>query len=552
MKKRILLVATSTLLAVSMMFTGCGTKADKKDGASPAPAATAQDQAPSGGSITMNLAAEPKNLNSILCTDSGSGTVLLHTIEGLTRLDKDGNPAPAMAESWTVSDNGMKYTFKLRDAKWSDGTAVTADDFKYGFTQLLTKEVASEYAYIGYYIKNGEEYNTGKAKAEDLGIKVVDPKTLEITLSRPAPFFPAMMAFYSFSPVNKAFYEKQDNGKKYFAEATNMIFNGPYMIKEWKHEESITLVKNPNYWNAKNIKLDEIKMLMIKDSNAMLNAFNAGQLDAVALSGTQVPQVKGQGKEVLNYLDGGTWYIEFNLNEKFLNNVNIRQALALAIDRQSFVTNVLKNNAQPAMQFTNPAIKGLKDPFSKEVGPQFKDNDVAKAKELYEKGLKELGLDKAPKVDFIANDSDTAKLQSQALQEMWKKNLGLEVTITSLTPKDRLDRMTKKQFSLVLAGWSADYNDAISFLDVFETGNGNNHTSYSSKDYDSLLKKAQTEADPAKRNDYLKQMEVLLMKDMPIAPVFFNSRDYTVQPKLKGVIRKWRQDWDFTNAYLQK
>lgn len=548
MKKRILLVATSVVLAMSMLVTGCGNKTAENKGdtaATTAPAAT-------GGKIAINLGSEPPQMNSILTTDSTSGNVQRAVFEGLTRLGKDGKPIPGIAEKWETSTDGLKWTFTLRDAKWSDGTALTAEDFRYGIIQLLKKDNASEYAYLGYYIKNGEEFNKGTAKEEDVGVKVLDPKKLEITLAKPAPFFLDLLAFHSFLPVNKAFYEKQDGGKKYGAEAANMIYDGPYMIKEWKHDDSVTLVKNPNYWNAKETKLDEIKMLMIKDSNAALNSFNAGELDMVGLSGTQVSQVEQAGGKVTSYPDGSSWYMEFNLKDKVMANANIRKALSAAIDRNSFTKNVLKNKSVPATSFTDPTIFGEKQSFAKEIGTLVKDNDATAAKDFLAKGLQELGLDKAPKIEMIADDTDTAKRDTQALQEMWRKNLGIEVTISNMPFKARLQKMTSKDFQMVMAGWSADYNDPISFLDMFETGNGNNHTSYTSADYDKLLKAAQNEKDAKKRMDTLKQMEKKLMDDMPITPIYWRYRDYTTSTRLQGVVRQWNQDIDLTWAYVTK
>lgn len=555
MKKRILMVATSLALALSMLATGCG-KTDKTPGTNtPAPTGAAGTTAPAaaGGKITINLGSEPPQMNPILSTDSTSGNVQRHVFEGLTRLGKDSKPIPGIAEKWEKSPDGLKWTFTLRDAKWSDGSAITADDFKYSFLTLLKKDTAAEYAYLGYYIKNGEAFNKGTAKEEDVGIKVLDPKKLELTLEKPAPFLLDLMAFHAFMPVKKDFYEKQDGGKKYGAEADKMLFNGPYIVKEWKHEDSMVLEKNPNYWNAKEIKLDEVKMMMIKDSNTALNTFKAGEIDMIGLTGDQVNLVKTEGKTPVVYDDGSSWYFEFNVKDKVMSNLNIRKALAGAIDRKAFVTGVLKNNSKPAYSFTNPVIfddKGAS--FAATVGAPFvKDNDP-EAKALFEKGLKELGLDKAPKIEMIGDDTDTARKYMQAFQEMWKKNLGFEVTLTNIPFKARLERMTNKDFSIVMAGWSADYNDPMSFLDMFETGNGNNHTFYSNPEYDKMVKSAQNEADAAKRMATLREMEKTLMTELPIAPIYFRSRDYVTSPKLKGVVRTAGQDIDLYWAYLEK
>lgn len=547
MKKRILLVATSVVLAMSMLVTGCSTKTADKTGtaATTAPAA--------GGKIAINLGTEPPQMNSFLSTDSTSGDVQRIVFEGLTKLGKDGKVIPGIAEKWETSSDGLKWTFTLRDSKWSDGTPLTAEDFRYGIIQLLKKDNAAEYAYLGYYIKNGEEFNKGTAKEEDVGVKVLDPKKLEITLAKPAPFILDLMAFHVFLPVNKAFFEKQDGGKKYGAEAANMIYNGPYMIKEWKHDDSLTLVKNPNYWNAKDTKLDEIKMTMIKDSNTALNSFFAGDLDMVGLNGSaQVSQVESKGGKVTSFPDGACFYLEFNTKDKVLGNVNIRKALSAALDRGSFTKNVLKNKSLPATSFTDPTIYGEKESFAKEIGTLVKDNDTTAAKDFLAKGLKELNLTSVPKIEMIADDTDTAKRDSQAFQEMWKKNLGIDVTISNMPFKARLEKMKNKDFQIVIAGWSADYNDPVSFLDMFETGNGNNHSQYSNADYDKMLKSVQNNADAKKRMDTLKDMEKKLMDDMPVAPIYWRYRDYTTSDRLQGVVRQFNQDIDLSWAYVTK
>lgn len=551
MKKKILLAATSLMLTFSMLVTGCGTTqkpSDNKGTNTPT-----QTAAPSGPQkVTINLGSEPPQMNPILSTDSTSGNVMRHVYEGLVRLGKDGKPIPGVAEKWESADNGMKWTFTLRDAKWADGSPITAEDFKFTYITMLKKETAAKYAYLAYYIKNAEAFYQGKVKEDEVGIKVLDPKKLEITLEKPAPFILDLLAYKTFYPVQKSFYEKQDGGKKFGAEAANMSYNGPWMIKEWKHEDSIVLVKNPNYWNAKEIKLDEIKMLMIKDSNTALNTFRAGDADMIGLTGDQVNMVKADGLTPVSYQDGSSWYFEFNLKDKVMSNLNIRKALTYSIDRNTFIKGVLKNNSLPATGLTNPVIFDDKgDSFAKGLGNMVKDNDAAGSKELFEKGLKELGLDKAPKIELVVDDTDAAKKNAQAFQEMWKKTLGFEITITSIPFAARLERMTNKDFSIVMAGWSADYNDPISFLDMLETNGGNNHTSYADPEYDKMIKAAQTEKDKTKRMDILKQMEKKLMADLPLGPIYFRQRDYVTKPYFKGIVRQFGQDIDMYWAYVE-
>lgn len=524
------------ILALSLVTSGCGVN--------------------SGGSasgpqkLTINIGTEPPQMNTILSTDSTSHDIQRHVFEGLSKLDKTGKPTYGVAKKWETSKDALEWTFTLRDTKWSDGTPVTASDFEWAFLEALKKENASEYAYLFYMFKNGQQYNEGKGKREDVGIKAIDDKTLKLTLERPSPFLLDLLAFGNFMPVNKAFYEK--NKAKYGSEANMMLYNGPWMISSWKHETELKLVKNPNYWNTNEIKIEEITMMMIKDSTAAYNSFMAGELDMVGIPGALLDKAAKDGNTIINYPDGATFYVEFNLNDKIMANNNIRKALTYAIDRKTFISGVLKNSSLPALSFTNPVIfDENKKSFSIGIGNVVKDND-ATAKDLFNAGLKELGLTAAPKIELIADDTDTAKNNAQALQQYWKKNLGFDVTISNMPFKARLERMTKKDFSIVMAGWSADFNDPISFLDMFETGNGNNHTSYSDKAYDSLLDQIRNEKDTKKRMDLLRTTEKKLMTDLPIGPIYHRYVSYTTKPTLKGVVRQFGQNYDLYWAYLGK
>lgn len=560
--KRVLTLLLALILTLSMSLVGCGsggstqsTTAAPSAGETTA-AATTASQAAAGGAqeAIINLGSEPPQMNSILTTDVTSMTVMRHTTDGLMNLDKDNNPIPGIAEKYEISTDGLKYTFHLRDAKWSDGTPVTAKDFEFAWKSVLNKANAAEYAYIMYMIKGAQEYNGGSGKVEDVGIKAVDDKTFEVTLVRPTPYFLYLTSFGVYMPVNQAFYEKQANGGKnsYGTEADKLIYNGPYIIKSWAHEDKIILEKNPNYWDAANIKLDKITMLMVKDTNAGYNMFAGGEADMVGLKGAdQVAKATADGYAPAKYSDGAVAYFEFNFKDPVMKNVNIRKALTYAIDRQSLVTKVFKNSSMPALSFTNPDISGLNGKsFKSMVGDLIKDNNSDEAKQLLAKGMKELGLKTVPKLSMITDDTDVAKRDAAAYQEYWKKNLGVDVEILTMPFKSRLARMTAKDFQVVLALWGPDYNDPMTYLDMFETGNGNNHTSYSNKAYDDLLNKVRAETDQTKRFDLLVQTEKLLMEDQPIGPLYFRNRDYVVKPYLMGVVRNAFQDINMRWAYI--
>lgn len=540
--RKLLSLLLVVAIAASMLLAGCGAQGGE-----------AKPKIEGPQKATINLGSEPPQMNTILTTDNTSLTVIRHVFEGLMRLDKESKPIPGAAEKYELSKDGLTYTFHLRkNAKWSNGDPVTAKDFEFAWKMVLTPENAAEYAYMMYVIKGAQPFNAGEGKWEDVGIKVKDDYTLEVTMERPTPYFLDICSFGVLMPVNEKFYNSTKDGDKvaYGTEADKMIYNGPWVMTSWAHEDKLVLSKNPSYWDPKAVNLEEITMLMIKDSNTALNTFEAGEADMIGLKGDQVQKMKDSGYETGIYQDGATFYFEFNLTDKIVGNKNIRQALTYAVDRSTLIKNVFKNNSLPALSLTNPVINGEKKSFQEEVGALIKDNNSEEAKKLLAKGLEELGLKETPKLQMIIDDTDVAKRDGAAFQEYWKKNLGIDVEILSMPFKSRLQRMTDKDFQIVLAGWGPDYNDPMTFLDLFETGNGNNHTSYSSAEYDKILNEIRVETDKAKRFEKLRSLEKILMDDMPIGPLYFRSRDFVTQAWFKGVVRDAFQDINLYWAYI--
>ncbi|MDF2951314.1 MAG: putative secreted protein [Anaerocolumna sp.] len=564
MKLKKLLATTLVLAMTATMIAGCGKKEETStptDGTTAAgteattaaadPAANPYPGTPGEGEITINIASEPPQLFTVTTTDTTSFTVIRHVIENLVSLDENDKVAPGVATDWTVSDDGLVYTFNLRqDMKWSNGEPVTANDFVFAWKSLLTPSFAADYAYFGYIFKNGQAYNEGTVGAEELGFKALSDYQLEVTLENPASYFLDTLAFGVFAPLNEKAYN--EFGEAYGTDADKMAFNGAYKISSWEHESKLVLEKNPDYYNAANIEIEKINMVMINDANAAMNAFKAGEVDVIGVNGEQSAMMKAEGYPVTTYDDGSVWYLEYNLNDPYLANANLRKALTYAIDKQTFVDAILKNSSKPAVSFTAPAINGLNDKFANEVGALIPALDAAKAKEFYDLALQELGVDSI-ELTMISDDSDTAIDNAAFVQEQLRTNLGLEITVESMPFKSRLERMSNKDFSIVFAGWGPDYNDPMTYLDMFETGNGNNHTSYTSAAYDELLDKVRAELDPATRMGYLVELEKLLMEDMPIGPVYWRSRDYIMSGKLdSGVLRTAFQDMNYKFAKLAK
>ena len=432
--------------------------------------------------------------------------------------------------------------------KWSNGEPVTAHDFVFAWTSLLTPSFAADYAYFGYIFKNGQAFNEGTVEADKLGFKALSDYKLEVTLENPASYFLSTLAFGVLAPLNEKAYK--EFGTAYGTDANKMVYNGAYKMTSWEHESKIVLEKNTDYYDASKIEVEKINMVMINDANAALNAFRAGEVDVIGLNGEQSALIKGENYPVHTYDDGSVFYLEYNLENPQLANVNLRKAITYAIDKHAFVDSIVKNSSKPAESFTAPTILGLSKKFNEEVGSLIPKVDVEKAKEYYKKALEELGVDKVD-LTMISDDSDTAVKNAAFVQEQLKVNLGITINVESMPFKSRLERMSNKDFSIVFAGWGPDYNDPMTFLDIFETGNGNNHTSYSNKKYDELLAKVRKENDAKTRFGYLVELEKILMDELPIGPIYWRSKDYVVSGKIKsGVIRTAFQDMNYKYVKL--
>lgn len=559
MKKALAIVLAMTML---LSMTACGKPApttgdSATPGTTPAPATTSlYPGTPGADSVVVNLGSNPPELNTILTTDSISGNVLRHTIVGLTMLDNDNKAVPGVAKDWKISEDGLTYTFNLRnDMKWTNGEPVTAKDFIFAWTQVLTKEVASEYNYMCFAFKNGEAFYNEKAKIEEVGMKAIDDYTLEIVLDHPIPYFLTQLAFYTFAPVNEKAYT-DIGADQYGKDVETICSNGAYKVTQWVHEEKIVLTLNEAYPDAANYSVKTIDMRMLKDSNTAMNAFRAGEIDMIGLNGDQRAMLKAEGYPVTSYADGGSWYFEYSTKPKTnagkpnpISNKKVRQALTLAIDADSFVKDVLKDDSVVGTVNTNPAVIGFDGkPFAETVGTLFV-RDAAKAKVLLEEGLKEAGMtmEDMKNISYISDDTDNALLYAAFFQEQWKVNLGVEIKTESMPFASRLDRMQTKDFEIVMAGWSPDYNDPMTYLDLWVTDSGNNHTSWSNAKYDQLLKDATVEADPAKRQEMFVEAEKILADEMPVGMVYYRWRDYVCSEKLSGVNRTAFQNLDFNS-----
>lgn len=548
MKKLRNLVAA---LLVGVMLVGCGGSSSN-----------------GGKEITVDLGAEPPELNTFMTSTSVSGNVLRHIVEGLVTLDANDKAAPGMAKSWDVSEDKLTVTFHLREgAKWSNGEEVTAKDFVFAQEQLYDARNGAPYGstwaerVVGaqdlFKITSADK-TTGKLAASDaeiqaakdaLGVKAIDDYTLEFKLTGPYDYFVELMAFYSFAPINEKAYKEMGGLDKYAKEADAMVYNGPFKIESWSHESEMVLVKNEDYWNKDAIGAEKITMTMITDSNTRENEFRAGNIDVVSLTGLQAKEMKTnlvEGADLKSYDDGSIWYLEYNTSVKGLNNAKIRRALTLAIDAQAFIDSIVQNDSTVAYSFTPPAIQqGTFNKAVADAGVSIGERNVETAKALLAEGLAEENLTVADlKVAMITDDTDVAKKNCEFVQEQLRANLGVEIQVEQMPHKQRIARMDAKDFAIVFAGWSLDYNDPMTYMDLWLTGGGNNHTNWSNAQYDKLIADAAMEGDTAKRTDLLVQAEKILMEECPIGIIYNRKQSYVVSSKIKNVIRTASTDLD--------
>jgi oligopeptide transport system substrate-binding protein len=546
-KKRFL-VFFSMLLVLSMFLVACGGK-DKTDEDKKSPASGPNPDVPQEMSVNINT--EPFSLNPGLANDATSGSVLRQTFEGLTRIDKDGKPQPAMAEKITPSDDLTTYTFKLRDAKWTNGDPVTAEDFVYAWKWALDPANESQYAYQLYYIKGALDINEGKAGIDTLGVKAVDEKTLEVTLENPTPYFLELVSFYTYYPVNSKI--AKENPNWYTEAGDNYTSNGPFKMVTWEHTSKIVLEKNENYWDADSVYLEKVDMSMINDPSTELGMFDNGELQwAGAPFGTlptdALPTLKDDGKLEVKAIAGTYWY-KFNTEKPPLNNVNIRKALSYAINRKAIVENITQGGQIPAMAAVPPSM------FPENEKGYYKDNDVKKAKEFLAKGLKELGLKDASELPAIAlsyNTSEAHQKIAQAVQEMWRNELGIEVTLNNEEWAVYIEKLHSGDFQIGRMGWLGDFNDAINFLELFrEKLGGNNDTRWENADFKKLLNDSQKESDTDKRIQMLKDAEKIFIDEMPVAPIYFYTDAWVQAENLKGVVVSGLGDVQSKWAYFE-
>ncbi|MBM6646369.1 peptide ABC transporter substrate-binding protein [Bacillus sp. RIT 809] len=491
-------------------------------------------------------------------TDTLGAQILGNTMEGLYRLDKDNKPIPAAAESSTKSEDGKKYTFKLRkDAKWSNGDPVTAKDFVYGWQRLLDKNTAAEYAFIAYYIKNAEAINKGEKPGTELGAKAVDDYTLEVELEKPVPYFLNLLAFPSYYPLNEKFVKEK--GDKFGLEADTTVYNGPFVMSSWKHEQGWQLKKNDKYWDNKTVKLEEINYSVVKEVATKVNLYDTGSIDFTLLSGEFVDKYKSNKDEYGEYAESSTFFLRLNQKRNGqdtpLKSKKLREAIALSVDKKG-LANVILNNGSKATDQLVP--KGLATgPDGKDYQDTFKNGlkqDTKKAAAAWEEAKKELGKDQVT-IELLSYDDGTAKKIADYVKDQIEKNLKGVTINTKIQPfKQKLKLESAQDYEISYAGWSPDYADPMTFIDMFDSKSPYNQMSYSNPKYDEMVQKAGNEllSDPKKRWETLGKAEKLFLEeDAGLVPLYQTGRSYVMKPNVKGIVKhNISPEYSFKWAYV--
>jgi oligopeptide transport system substrate-binding protein len=489
-----------------------------------------------GKAITINLQDTIRDMDSATTTDEVSFNVLVNVIEGLYRLDENARPVPGQAETVDISEDGLTYTFTLRDGiKWSNGDPVTSEDYKFAWLNVLNPDTASQYAYIiSTFVEGADEYNTGDGSAEDVAIDAVDDKTLEVKLLAPAPYWLGLTAFPTYLPQNQKFVEEQ--GDDYAQNAGALIYNGPYTLTELNPTEGVTMVKNADYWDSDNVDVQRVEALIVKEVDTAVNLHESGELDITEITAEYVDEFK-DSPDFQQVTEFASFYLAFNEEVPLFRNANIRKAFQIGFNRADLAYKIYNDGSVPATGLVPDGIAGPGDQTFREAqGPVNPDFDPDEAKRLFEQGIEEEGGEN-PTIELLSYDASTARDAATFFQSQFEENLGAKIDV-KIQPFDRkLELEANGDFQLSYQGWGADYNDPMTFLDLWTTDSPFNTGKYSNERYDELIAQAQEEIDADTRMDQMEEAERLLIEeDAGVAPIYFEGTTRLVSPFIKGFV----------------
>ncbi len=506
--------------------------------------------------LHLGNGAEPSDLDPHTVSGVPEHVIIKALFEGLVMADpKDLKPEPGVAEKWEVSPDGKTYTFFLRDnALWSNGDPITSADFIRSYERILNPKMASPYATMLHVMVNAKEYNEGTLKEfSQVGVHALSDKKLQIQLRSPVAFFLGMLKHYSWFPVHTKTIDK--HGKRYdkgnrWTRPENIVSNGPFVLKEWRTNEKIIVAKSEKYWDNNRVRLKEIHFYPIESEEAEELAFRAGQLHVtygVPLSKVDGYRTTGSTLRLEPYY--GTYFYRVNLDPKknpnvALKDARVRRALSMALNRESLIKNVTRSVHTPAYSYVPPGPVGYLPKDKLKYDPE------AARKLLVEAGFP--GGKGVGKISIQTNVSDVHKPLAEAIQQMWKKELGIESEIVTQEWKVYMDAQRNLDYVLSRSAWIADYMDPNSFLEIFRTGNGNNSTGWSNAEYDKLIEESWAQNNAVARLESLKKAEALLLQEGPVIPIFFYVRDYLITSSVKGWSPNVLDDHPFKYVFLDE
>ncbi|MGL4402504.1 MAG: peptide ABC transporter substrate-binding protein [Fusobacteriaceae bacterium] len=523
------------MVVILGFLIGCGGKEENKENTK---------------KIVYSMAVEPESLDPTTNIYARGSLVMQNLFRGLFKVNSKNETVPALAENLEISEDGKVYVIKLKNnIKWSDNSPLTAEDFAYSWKRVLNPEVDSRVAYEMYAIKNGEKYNKGEISVEEVGIEVIDSATLKITLENPIPYFKELLATPTYFPVKKDVVEGKEPWTK---NAKTYVSNGPFMVKEFRPKEKYIFVKNPNYLFADDVKLEELEIVFIDSPETEMGAYMNGEIDVAENLSNDAKKRYENSSEMNKSERIGMMYYDFNTAKEPFNNPLVRRAFSLAIDRKMIIEKIL--------QSTNPAAYGIvplgikhgvqQDKNYREVvGDQFVENMEEARRLLAQAGYPE-GKN-LPKIKFITTTSQTNKDIAQAMQNMWKKELGVDVEIVTFESKVYWGEMHAGNFDIGSDGWGGSYPDPMTMMDIFETQNNVKNNRWSNLEYDHLLKENRMTNDQTLRMGNFEKAEKIIMDEMPVMPLYFYQAQYLVNPRIKGIYKNINGHTIFEEAYIE-
>ena len=491
--------------------------------------------AEAGGTLRVGNVGEPETLDPHHVAGTWENRIVGDMLIGLTTEAADGTATPGAAERWTISNDGITYTFKLREHNWSDGTPVTAGDFVFALRRILAPETAAKYASLLYPIKNAKALNAAEMHGmENLGVRALDDRTLEITLEAPTPYFIEQLTHYTACPVPEHVVRQYG---AHWIKPQNMVVNGPYKLREWVPNAHVTLDKNPAFYDADNVSIDTVIFYPTEDRGALQKRFRAGEVDmARDFASEQIDWLRknlAQETKIAPYL--GIYYYTINNNRPPLDDVRVRQALSMVIDREIITDKVLKTGELPAYSFVPPGTANYGEPSY----VTWKSTDMAERVEQAKALLAEAGYgtDKPLAITLSYNTSENHKRIAVAVAAMWKKALGVKTELHNREVKVHYDRLEQNDFDIARAGWIADYNDPQNFLFLMETSSDTlNYARYSNSEFDALMTQASRTVDLDERAALLAKAETIAMRDQPVIPIYYYVSKNLISQRVQGVV----------------